>query len=183
MAAVTAFPAVRIETDRLVVREYEPADAAAVTVVLAAREWEALPHGAPRDPTGVWPWLRDGVHRFRHDGYGAHLAIAAAGGGYVGAMSLFNTDWVDGRVEVGYGIRAALRGRGYVTEALVALTGWVLSRGGMRRVDLLTAPDNLASQRVAHKAGYTRDGTVADPVSGRQLLRFTHSRGSAAGDR
>jgi RimJ/RimL family protein N-acetyltransferase len=177
MTMVTAFPAVRIETGRLVVREYGPGDAVPVTVMVAAQEWTALPPGAPHDPAGVWRWLTEDVHRFRASGIGAHLAIQEADtGAAVGAMSLFKTDWRRRCTEVGYGVRASVRGRGYVTEALTALTGWALSEGGMHRVELRTEPGNAASRRVAEKAGYTLEGTVADPLSGEEMVLFSRSR-------
>jgi Acetyltransferase (GNAT) domain len=111
------------------------------------------------------------VHRFRSGGLGIHLAIEDSDtGAHGGAISLFNVDWRRGCTEVGYGVRTGLRGRGYVTEALAALTSWALSEGGMARVELKTESGNAASRRVAEKVGYTREGTVADPASGEDLL-------------
>jgi RimJ/RimL family protein N-acetyltransferase len=174
---MTTFPAVRVETDRLVVREFGPGDAAGVTLVIAAGEWEALPPGAPSAPSGVWRWLREEVHWFRKGGLGVHLAVQdRASGAHIGAMSLFNPDWATGRVEIGYGARPHVRGRGYVTEALNGLTDWVLAGGGMRRIELKTEPDNKASIRVAEKCGYAFEAAVLDPASGKEMLLFSRFR-------
>ncbi len=176
MPATTTFPAVRVETPRLLVREYRPADAAGVTLVIAAREWEALPPGAPSTPAGVWRWLAEEVHWFRTGGLGVHLAITdRACGAHVGAMSLFNTDWAAGSVEIGYGVRPRLRGHGYAPEALASVTAWALSSTAIRRTYLKTDPDNLPSIRVAEKSGYTLDSTVTDPPTGKDMLLFTHT--------
>jgi RimJ/RimL family protein N-acetyltransferase len=181
MTTVTAFPAVRIETGRLVVREYGPGDAVAVAVVVAAQEWAALPPGAPHDPAGVWRWLAADVHRFRAAGLGVHVAILDRDtGAYVGAMSLFNTDWRRRCTEVGYGVRSGRQGRGYLTEALSALTAWALSDGGVHRVELRSDPGNAASRRVAEKAGYTLEGSVTDPVSGADMVLFSRSGPAAS---
>ena len=37
---------------------------------------------------------------------------------------------------------------------------WALTEGGVERLELTTAPDNVASQRVAEKAGFTREGVL-----------------------
>lgn len=171
---MSVFPPVRIETPRLVVREFGPHDAPGVTLAVAAAEREALPPGAPPEPAGVWRWLGHGVHRWRTDGNGVHLAVEErATGDYAGAMTLFNTDWPDRATEVGFGLRRGHRGRGYATEALTVLTEWVLFETGVRRVDLMTDPANTACCRVARKSGYTPQGEAVDPVSGRTMLLFT----------
>jgi len=59
--------------------------------------------------------------------------------------------------EVGYWTAARARGRGVAPRALEALTGWafdVFTGEGLERLDLLHQVDNLASCRVAEKAGY-----------------------------
>jgi len=59
--------------------------------------------------------------------------------------------------EVGYWTAAHARGRGVAPRALEALTSWafgVFMVEGLERLDLLHQVDNLASCRVAEKAGY-----------------------------
>jgi RimJ/RimL family protein N-acetyltransferase len=169
-----SFPQVRIETDRLVVREFGPADEDAVAVAIEAAEWDALPPGAPRAPGGVRRWLHESVQRFRKGGQGVHLAIEeAASGRHLGAMTLFNADWRRRQVEVGYGVRPAVRCRGYVTEGLAAVADWVLTDGGMRRIELRTERTNVPSVRVAEKTGFVCEATVLDPGTGRELLLFS----------
>lgn len=59
---------------------------------------------------------------------------------------------------IGYWIALGARGRGVATRALVLLASWALAEGGVRRLELITHPDNVASQRVAEKAGFRRVG-------------------------
>ena len=75
----------------------------------------------------------------------------------------------DGAVEIGYGLREGFCGRGYMTEAVRALTEWALSREGVERVEAETEPDNAASQRVLARAGFVPTGT-----SGAEGPRFTY---------
>jgi RimJ/RimL family protein N-acetyltransferase len=61
---------------------------------------------------------------------------------------------------VGYWLAAEARGRGLTTAALRALSRWAIEDLGLGRVELVTDPDNLASQRVAEKAGFQREGVL-----------------------
>jgi RimJ/RimL family protein N-acetyltransferase len=56
----------------------------------------------------------------------------------------------------GYWLRAQARGRGLMTEALVAVAEWADVRG----LHLNAHEDNVGSQRVAEKAGFARVGLV-----------------------
>ncbi len=52
------------------------------------------------------------------------------------------------------------RGKGYATEAVRLLTAYLFARERIERLQLNIHPDNVASQRVAEKAGYTREGLM-----------------------
>jgi RimJ/RimL family protein N-acetyltransferase len=57
-------------------------------------------------------------------------------------------------------VAAADRGRGVCTRALRALSRWALSDLQLQRLELVTDPENVASQRVAEKAGFRREGVL-----------------------
>jgi len=65
----------------------------------------------------------------------------------------------DGTVEIGYGLREGFCGRGYMTEAVAAITRWALEQKGVSRVEAETDEENLASQRVLKACGYVPTGT------------------------
>jgi len=58
-------------------------------------------------------------------------------------------------VEVGYGIAQEFRGQGIATAALLALLHMAQENGAARAV-AGTDPDNIPSQRVLQKAGFSR---------------------------
>ena len=157
---MSAFPSPVIRSARLELREYGPGDAGLVLVLLAA-EPEALPPGAPSDPGGVAGWLADGAHQPRREGTGLHLMMLDhAAGRIVGSISLFYADWEVRSAEIGYGVRDDERGKGYASEALAAVARWALTEGGIQRAWLTANTDNVASVRVAEKAGFRREGTL-----------------------
>jgi RimJ/RimL family protein N-acetyltransferase len=61
---------------------------------------------------------------------------------------------------IGYWLAPEVRGRGLTAEALLALSRWGFEELRLGRVELVTDPDNMASQRVAEKAGFTREGIL-----------------------
>jgi RimJ/RimL family protein N-acetyltransferase len=59
--------------------------------------------------------------------------------------------------EVAYLAGAEGRGRGLMTRAVRLLCDWLLEEG-VGRIELRTHPENLASQKLAERAGFTREG-------------------------
>jgi ribosomal-protein-alanine N-acetyltransferase len=63
--------------------------------------------------------------------------------------------------EVGWGVAPSMWGRGYGTELARLLAGMAVERLGAMTVTCKVMAPNLASRRVAEKAGYLADGTTA----------------------
>lgn len=62
----------------------------------------------------------------------------------------------DGAVEIGYGLAAPWRGRGYGRELVAGLSAWLLDRSGVACVVVAEArADNLPSRRALERAGFT----------------------------
>ena len=61
---------------------------------------------------------------------------------------------------IGYWVRREARGRGVARRALVAASRWSFDELGLKRMQLLTDPENEISQRVAERAGYTREAVL-----------------------
>jgi ribosomal-protein-alanine N-acetyltransferase len=76
--------------------------------------------------------------------------------------------------EIGYWLGELYWGRGFVTEALVAITRYAIDTCGLTRVYALPFASNKASCRVLEKAGYTlearlrrsaiKDGQIVDQL-------------------
>ena len=158
---MSSFPSPVIRSARLELREYGAGDDGLVRGLLDDGSPEALPPGAPSDPGEVAEWLADGAHRTRREGTGLHLMMLdRTAGQVVGSIGLFHADWEVRSAEIGYGVRADERGKGYASEALGAVARWALTEGGLQRAWLTANTDNAASVRVAEKAGFRREGTL-----------------------
>ena len=146
---------------RLELREFGPADADLIREVAVNAEHEALPPGAPSDPERVDDWLAADQRLPEPEGSAVHLMMLDRSlGRIVGSISVFHADWETRSAEIGYGVRADQRGQGYATEALAAVAQWALTEGGLQRAWLSTIAENVASQRVAEKAGFRLEGTL-----------------------
>ena len=56
--------------------------------------------------------------------------------------------------EVSYWIAARFRGRGLAGHAIRQMRDWIAANWQVRRIDLWTHADNIASQRAAENAGF-----------------------------
>ena len=61
---------------------------------------------------------------------------------------------VDGDVEIGYGVVPSAQGRGFATEAVLAVADFAFGSGQVQRVLAETSQGNHASQRVLKRAGF-----------------------------
>jgi RimJ/RimL family protein N-acetyltransferase len=64
----------------------------------------------------------------------------------------------DGRGSVGYWLLEDGRGKGRATRAVRLMASWALPEMRLGRLQLHTDPENVPSQRVAERAGFTREG-------------------------
>lgn len=70
-------------------------------------------------------------------------------------------------IELTYGVAPGFRNRGIATAAAVLVAGWCLEELAAARVELRVGHANLASQRVAAKAGFSPEGIVRSHAAGR----------------
>jgi RimJ/RimL family protein N-acetyltransferase len=156
-------PRLTITTERLVLRPFGMSDVDRIRSVVESGV-QFLPPGAPSHLASVSQWLANGVHELQRSGQGIHLAMTDKDGLIIGAISLFKTAWGAGTTEVGYGVHPLFRRRGFATEALRGVVGYVFAETSLRRIDLTANLDNLPSLRVAQKAGFTWEGVLRDAV-------------------
>jgi RimJ/RimL family protein N-acetyltransferase len=113
----------------------------------------------PYDEDSVRIWLALQPARLRA-GDGAAFAVVELPSqdalGAIGVRVLHGR----GIAEIGYHMSPEARGRGLATAALRLLSDWSFATLPVARLQLTTHVDNPASQRVAEKAGYTREAVL-----------------------
>lgn len=78
----------------------------------------------------------------------------------IGGSGLHRIDWDVPRFEIGYWVRSAYAGQGYVTETVNALTHLAFETLRANRVEIIMDDRNERSWRVAERVGYTLEGIL-----------------------
>ena len=79
---------------------------------------------------------------------------------FVLGTGLHRIDWTVRRFEIGYWVRTPFAGRGYVTEAVGALTAMAFATLGAERVEIRMDDRNLRSRGVPERLGYVLEGIL-----------------------
>jgi RimJ/RimL family protein N-acetyltransferase len=163
----------RFETDRLILRSFEAADATALH--------EALLESIEQLRRHLWflPWVaqeqtlaaaearcRAAQANFLLRTDLPYLAFKKDSGRLVGSVGLHRTDWNEPKTEVGYWIRSSETGNGYASEGVQALANWALSDLRAIRVELVTLEENAASRAVAARCGFALEGVHRNVMRG-----------------
>lgn len=147
-----------LATERLLLQPFTLADAEALQRLAGAEEIADttlnIPH--PYADGLAEAWIESHVDAFR-DRERVALAIADSNAVLVGAISL-RLDLGHRRAELGYWIGLPFWGRGYATEAAVAMVGYGFEELGLNRIFAHHLARNPASGRVLEKAGFVHEG-------------------------
>jgi RimJ/RimL family protein N-acetyltransferase len=165
-------PPYRIETERLVIRPYDPRDAP----ILKATVERSREH--------LWPWmpwtpaepepLEDVVQRLRS----FRAQFDADENWIMGIWSRDESQLLggtglhprggEGSLEIGYWVAVDAIGRGIATEVAAVLARVCVELLGLDRVDLQIEPGNDRSANVARKLGFTHEATLRRRLARRE---------------
>ena len=102
-------------------------------------------------------WLARVAHKWEHDDEERVFAIVdGERDEFLGVVTIRLSDGGS----LGYWLRREARGSGVMTQAVQALVDWARDEHGIERLCITAHPENLASQRVAEKAGFVRAGVT-----------------------
>ena len=157
-------PAYRIETDRLIIRCYNPEDAD----LLAKSVKESLDHLKP------WmPWVHSEPEPIETKINRLRLFRAKFDLNKEFVFGIFNleeTELIGGcgfhprighvAIEIGYWINVNHIRKGFGTECAGALTKIGFKVQNLKRLEIHCDPENIASASIPKKLGYTHDATL-----------------------
>jgi RimJ/RimL family protein N-acetyltransferase len=115
-------------------------------------------HCRSLDAAEAAAWIAGWAGRWRAESDAAWAVTAY--GVVVGQVGLRQLDLHDGLGSVSYWMLPQARGRGLAVRALAALTSWSFAELGLDRLGLSHSTANVASCRVASKAGFAVEGTL-----------------------
>jgi RimJ/RimL family protein N-acetyltransferase len=113
-------------------------------------------------------WLERVLTGRREGRMEVFAAFDGDSGAFVGLGLVPALDAETSEAELGYSVAPEARGRGVATAILRALTRWAFDEAGVLRSTLVIDLENPASEQVARRAGYRREG----------VMRSIHQKGS-----
>jgi RimJ/RimL family protein N-acetyltransferase len=157
-------PPYRLETERLVVRCYDPRDAAALKDAVDSsldhlRPWMPWAYGDPQPLEQKVELLRTFRGNFDLGNDFVYGIFERDESRLVGGTGLHTRVGADA-LEVGYWIRADAVGRGYATEVTAALAKVAFDVCGVDRVELHVEPANDVSARIPRKLGFVEEARM-----------------------
>jgi ribosomal-protein-alanine N-acetyltransferase len=158
------------ETERLTVRRFTAADAD--DFFLLNGNAEAMHYiRPPKNRADSDSFLNENLNLYL-DGstLGRFAVYAKISGNFVGTFSFL---YLSGEADIhlGYALIPAAWGKGYATELVRTATPWFFAQTGKKEVFAITDAENLPSQRVLLKSGFTRKGQT---VENGQTLELFH---------
>ena len=154
-----------LQTDRLILRPFALADAAAVQRLAGdpaiADTTLRIPHPYPDGVAEAWI----GTHQESFD-KGASVTFAItlrAGGELIGSIGL-ELRPAHRRAELGYWVGVPFWNRGYCTEAVRAVIAYGFAERGLNRIFAHHVSRNPASGRVMQKVGMRHEGHLRQHI-------------------
>ena len=162
----------RIETERLVVRCYEPRDAPLLKEAIDSslehlRPWMPWAEDEPQtleEKTELARYFRSHFDSSENFTYGIFARDESELLGGTGLHPRIGP----GGLEIGYWIRASATRQGLVTESTAALTRVGFEVCGADRIEIRIEPGNDASFGVPRKLGFTEEATLRRRLYARQ---------------
>jgi RimJ/RimL family protein N-acetyltransferase len=142
----------------VLLRPFSDDDVSELVAALADPEvshWTTIPF--PYTEKDARGWIERAAELWR-EGDGTPFAVTdRETGRLVGGIGMSVRDGVG---TFGYWIREDARGRGIAPAALRLLCRWAVDDLGLERLQLMTLPGNVSSERVAEKGGFRREGLL-----------------------
>ena len=164
MATTEVGPAYRIETERLVIRCWQPEDAKLAKEAIDAsrehlREWMPWADTEPEPLALTIKRLRQFRASFDMDKDYVYAIFDQDETQVLGGTGLHTCNSEIAR-EIGYWIHVDHINQGYATEASAALTKVAFEIDGIDRVEIHCSPENPVSASVPRKIGFVHEATL-----------------------
>jgi ribosomal-protein-serine acetyltransferase len=96
--------------------------------------------------------------------------LDASDGSFLGGCGLNNIHAVDNFANLGYWVRTSRTGQGVATAAARLIAEFGFDRVRLTRAEIVVAGGNKVSQRVAAKAGATREAVLRNRIKVRETI-------------
>jgi RimJ/RimL family protein N-acetyltransferase len=167
------FPAPPLAGDVVLLRPWREADVPGIVLafsdpVMQRFSWRTTPY----TETDAREYFAEQEEvRLRGEGLNFALVEPRDQDVVLGDVCLYEVRLDQGCAAVGYWLAPGARGRGLATHAVRLLAQWAFAELGLARLELTCGPDNEASQRVAERCGFVREGLLRSHVPFKEARR------------
>ena len=162
-------PRAKLETDRLILQRFTRRDSSTLDEAIRAsladlNQW--LPWARMDYASGdTSAFIRDSMQAWKDDrAWDYSIRTKEDPSRHIGYVSLWTVSKLGKIGEIGYWIRSDETSRGICTEAVDRLLGEAFGSMGYHKVVLRIAVGNEASDRVAQKLGFTKEGVLREEL-------------------
>lgn len=162
-------PRAKLETDRLILQRFTRRDSSTLDDAIRAsltdlNQW--LPWARMDYASGdTSAFLRDSIQAWKEDrAWDYSIRTTEDPSRHIGNVSLWTVSKLGKIGEIGYWVRTDETSRGICTEAVDRLLGEAFGSMGYHKVVLRIAVGNEASDRVAQKLGFTKEGVLREEL-------------------
>jgi RimJ/RimL family protein N-acetyltransferase len=149
-----------LETERLVLRAFRPADWDRFAMMESNPEVRRYRGANLLSRDDAWASMQSILGQWGLRGYGLFAVAERCSNRFMGfAGVLHPADWPE--PELAYSLDAPFWGQGFAVEAAAAARDWAFAQQGFERLASFILPDNTRSIRVAQTLGAVREGMVA----------------------
>ncbi|MFA8387335.1 MAG: GNAT family N-acetyltransferase [Pelagibaca sp.] len=157
-----------LETDRLILRGPEKADADAIIAFLMDAT-RAAGFGGYTNRSDSWRWFALNVGHWHWHGYGYFTIQDKATGKPAGISGIWNPEgWPE--PEVGWVVFDRFEGKGIAFEAATRARRWAYDDLGFTTLTSNIVPGNTRSIRLAERMGAVYERTYDNPNMGEDML-------------
>lgn len=149
----------RLETERLILRQFRSDDLVADNALWCEPDVYKFVAGKPSTLEDTWRGILQTIGHWHVLGYGYWAIEEKASGRFIGNIGFGDfrramvPDMKD-TPEAGWVLMTAFHGKGIGTEALRAMLAWGDENLPYAKTACITAPDNVVSNALAKKFGY-----------------------------
>lgn len=150
------------ETERLTIRQLNTDDVEFVVRLLNEESFiRYIADKQVRTTDDAVNYLRNGpISSYNNYGFGLNLVLLKGSNVPIGMCGLLKRDELD-YPDLGYAFLPEFWGKGYAREAAVSVLREEMARYSLDVVQAVTLPDNLSSNELLKKVGFTLKGSMA----------------------
>ncbi|MBE2217103.1 MAG: GNAT family N-acetyltransferase [Ignavibacteria bacterium] len=164
-----------LDTDRLILREFEEEDAGFILRLLNSPGWlkNIGPRGIQTEENAK-EYINSKLRKaYTELGFGFYLIELKSGGESVGMCGLVKREGLDD-VDVGFALLPEYEGMGYAYEAATAIVEYAANILNISSLSAITIPSNSSSIKLLEKIGLRFSKMIRIPNDPEELMLFTN---------